>query len=193
MKEYKIALMGARGVGKSAIIQQLVEGTFVYGVRYDRVDRYRKSFMYNNDECMLDLTDPLGVGEVVFAEYEDRFPPIKECHIKNNEGFVLVYSVMDHSTLEYIKTIRDKIVSIKGTEKVPIVVVENKNDADALWCNADTSMAYRLVTELPYCRFTDTSAMNHDEIQGIFYCCLKCIEEVRAEKKKIKIGKCNVL
>ena len=42
------------------------------------------------------------------------------------QGFVVVYSLTNHQTFQDIKTMRDQIVRVKGTDRVPILLVGNK-------------------------------------------------------------------
>ncbi|KAK6035651.1 Ras family protein [Cooperia oncophora] len=44
------------------------------------------------------------------------------------QGFVVVYSITSQQTFHDIKTMREQIVRVKGTEQVPILLVGNKCD-----------------------------------------------------------------
>ena len=50
--------------------------------------------------------------------------------MQNGQGFVVCYSLTNHQTFQDIKTMKDQIVRVKGTDKVPILLVANKVDLE---------------------------------------------------------------
>ena len=55
---------------------------------------------------------------------------MRDLYIKNGQGFVVVYSLTNHQTFQDIKTMRDQIVRVKGSDRVPILLVGNKVDLE---------------------------------------------------------------
>jgi len=49
-------------------------------------------------------------------------------YMKNGQGFVLAYSIIAQSTFNDLPDLRDQILRVKDTDKVPMVVVGNKCD-----------------------------------------------------------------
>jgi len=48
--------------------------------------------------------------------------------MKNGQGFVLAYSIIAQSTFNDLPDLREQILRVKDTDKVPMVVVGNKCD-----------------------------------------------------------------
>lgn len=60
----------------------------------------------------------------------EQFASMRDLYIKNGQGFVVVYSLTNHQTFQDIKTMRELITRVKGTERVPILLVANKVDME---------------------------------------------------------------
>ena len=68
----------------------------------------------DNMPCVLEILDTAGT---------EQFASMRDLYIKNGQGFVVVYSVTNHQTFLDIKTMRDQIVRVKGSERVPVLLV----------------------------------------------------------------------
>ncbi len=117
--DYKIVVLGAGGVGKSALTVQFVQNMFIESYDPTIEDSYRKSCDVDGRACMLEILDTAGV---------EQFTAMRELYIKNGQGFVLVYSVTDESSLKELTELREQVMRIKGNPSVPIVLVGNKAD-----------------------------------------------------------------
>src|SRR5699024_1795259 len=60
----------------------------------------------------------------------EQFTAMRELYIKNGEGFILVYSITDESSLKELQQLRDQITRIKDNPNVPMVLVANKCDLE---------------------------------------------------------------
>lgn len=121
MREYKLAILGAGGVGKSALTSQYVQGVFLEEYDPTIEDSYRKQTVIDDRNYSLEILDTAGI---------EQFTAMRELYIRNSEGFVLVYSVTDRNSFEELKTLRDQVVRLKDNFSVPIVLVGNKADLD---------------------------------------------------------------
>ncbi|KAK0399685.1 hypothetical protein QR680_003162 [Steinernema hermaphroditum] len=119
MKEYKIVVVGNGGVGKSALTVQFVQGFFVENYDATIEDSYRKQVTIDGEQCRLEILDTAGT---------EQFTGMRDLYIKNGQGFVLVYSVNDSSSFRDLCNLRDMIFKVKGSARVPMIVVGNKND-----------------------------------------------------------------
>jgi Ras-related protein Rap-1B len=117
--DYKIVVLGAGGVGKSALTVQFVQNMFIESYDPTIEDSYRKSCDVDGRACMLEILDTAGV---------EQFTAMRELYIKNGQGFVLVYSVTDEASLKELTELREQVLRIKGHPSVPIVLVGNKAD-----------------------------------------------------------------
>lgn len=115
-------MLGAARVGKSALIERFLYGTFS--------PKYRRTVeqMHHVDlpapsaslpRLSLDILDTSGAFE---------FPAMRALSINSADAFVLVYDVTDLSSFEAVTTLREEIRTAKVDRQVPIVVVGNKTD-----------------------------------------------------------------
>ncbi|CAJ0936148.1 unnamed protein product, partial [Mesorhabditis belari] len=98
---------------------QFVSGSFLE--KYDPTieDFYRKEIEVDGQPCVLEILDTAGT---------EQFASMRDLYIKNGQGFVVVYSITSQQTFHDIKTMREQIIRVKGTEQVPILLVGNKCD-----------------------------------------------------------------
>jgi len=121
MKEFKVVVLGSGGVGKSALTVQFVTGTFAE--KYDPTieDFYRKEIEVDQVPSILEILDTAGT---------EQFASMRDLYIKNGQGFILVYSLVNQQSFQDIQPMREQICRLKGTDKVPIVLVGNKVDIE---------------------------------------------------------------
>ncbi|KAK6619406.1 hypothetical protein RUM43_012163 [Polyplax serrata] len=72
----------------------------------------------------------IGLGTTVNLGGTEQFASMRDLYIKNGQGFVVVYSLTNHQTFQDIKTMKELITRVKGTERVPILLVANKVDLE---------------------------------------------------------------
>ena len=82
------------------------------------------------------------------------------------QGFVVVYSLTNHQTFQDIKTMRDQIVRVKGTDRVPILLVGNKVDLESQR-EVSTVEAMALAQQWS-CPFVEASAKNRMNVNEVF-------------------------
>ena len=59
--------------------------------------------------CVLEILDTAGT---------EQFASMRDLYIKNGQGFVVCYSITNHQTFQDIKTMKEQIVRVKGTDRV---------------------------------------------------------------------------
>ncbi|KAK6311109.1 hypothetical protein J4Q44_G00191640 [Coregonus suidteri] len=121
MREYKVVVLGSGGVGKSALTVQFVTGSFIE--KYDPTieDFYRKEIEVDSSPSVLEILDTAGT---------EQFASMRDLYIKNGQGFILVYSLVNQQSFQDIKALRDQIIRVKRYERVPMVLVGNKVDLE---------------------------------------------------------------
>jgi len=119
MREYKVVVLGSGGVGKSALTVKFVSGAFVE--KYDPTieDFYRKEIEVDGAPSVLEILDTAGT---------EQFASMRDLYIKNGQGFIVVYSITSLQTFQDIKTMKEQIARVKGTDRVPMLLVGNKSD-----------------------------------------------------------------
>jgi len=119
LRSRKIALVGSRSVGKSALTVQYVDGHFVDSYYPTIENTFEKTITYNGEKFLTEIVDTAG---------QDEYSILQSKHFIGIHGYLLVYSVASRHSFEMITNIRDKINNTLGSEKVPMVVIGNKAD-----------------------------------------------------------------
>jgi len=173
-KEYKVVVMGAGGVGKSAITVQFTTNTFVK--KYDPTieESYRKQIDVDDDVAVLEIMDTAGT---------EQFTTTRDLYMKNGHGFVLVYSIVTASTIQDLPSLKDRIYKVKDKTNVPIVLVGNKCDLEdrrEVTKDQGQDMANSFG---PSCSFFESSAKNKTNIDEVFVQVVRLINEFDPPKK----------
>jgi len=122
---YKVVIMGGGGVGKSCLTFRVVHDSFVE--KYDPTieDSYRKdNFPVDGEHVSIEILDTAG---------QDSFGNMRDLYYKSGDGFLMVYSITDTSSLEDVKdryqSLLDATSSTPQTCK-PVLFIGNKCDLD---------------------------------------------------------------
>ncbi|OBA24504.1 ras-domain-containing protein [Metschnikowia bicuspidata var. bicuspidata NRRL YB-4993] len=180
MRDYKIVVLGAGGVGKSSITVQFVQGVYVESYDPTIEDSYRKQIEVDGRACDLEILDTAGVAQ---------FTAMRELYIKSGKGFLLVYSVTDENSLQELLALREQVLRIKDSENVPMVLIGNKCDLDedrviSIDDGMNVSQQWGLVP------FYETSAMYKTNVDEAFVDVVRQVmrkdAQASAEKKQQK-------
>lgn len=118
----RIVIMGAAGVGKTAIVEQFLYERFPLDHVPTVEEMHCNVYDVSGSTLTLDLLDTSGSFE---------FPAMRRLAIKTADAFILVYSIDDMESFSYVSSVRELIMEIRqGDEKIPIVVVGNKCDLE---------------------------------------------------------------
>ncbi|TRZ08174.1 hypothetical protein HGM15179_018933, partial [Zosterops borbonicus] len=145
------------GVGKSALTVQFVTGTFIE--KYDPTieDFYRKEIEVDSSPSVLEILDTAGT---------EQFASMRDLYIKNGQGFILVYSLVNQQSFQDIKPMRDQIVRVKRYEKIPLILVGNKVDLESE--REVLSAEGRALAQEWGCPFMETSAKSKTMVDELF-------------------------
>ncbi|XP_071527816.1 uncharacterized protein [Panulirus ornatus] len=116
----KVAVFGADGVGKSALIVRLLTGRFIgeYDPTMEAVYSYQ--FPLPGHDLPLQVMDTAGKVEVV-EEGRER-------QVAWGEGFLLVFSLVSHASFLALARLRRVILELTPGSPRPMVLVGNKAD-----------------------------------------------------------------
>ncbi|MED6276122.1 Ras- protein Rap-2a [Characodon lateralis] len=157
MREYKVVVLGSGGVGKSALTVQFVTGSFIE--KYDPTieDFYRKEIEVDSSPSVLEILDTAGT---------EQFASMRDLYIKNGQGFILVYSLVNQQSFQDIKPMRDQIIRVKRYERVPMILVGNKVDLEGE--REVSSGEGKALAQDWSCPFMETSAKNKTSVDELF-------------------------
>merc|ERR1711924_427368 len=99
--EYRIVVVGAGGVGKSALTVRFIQGNFVE--KYDPTieDSYRKQVAVDGEAVLLDIMDTAG---------QEEYSALRDQYMKTGQGFILAYSITSGISFETAHKLRMQIL-----------------------------------------------------------------------------------
>jgi len=109
--EYKLAVMGGGGVGKSALTIRLCIDNFLDTYDPTIEDTYRKETIIDNHAAVLDIVDTAG---------QEEFISLRDQWIHDGQGFLLVYNITCRSTFEEVSALHQAILRAKDKNHVPM-------------------------------------------------------------------------
>ncbi|KAM4052781.1 GTPase KRas-like [Anomaloglossus baeobatrachus] len=172
MTLYKIAVVGAVGVGKSALTIQFISSHFIEEYLPTIEDLYQKQCVIDHEVCVLEILDTAGAEE---------FIAMRDQYMQNGEGFLCVFDINDRKSYEEAIRYINQIHHIKNSQDVPMVLVGNKCDLPL--CKVDKELVLVLVEheDVP---FIETSAATRQGVKDAFS---TLVREIRKRKEKINI------
>lgn len=115
----KVAVLGARNVGKTSLTVRFVESHFVESYYPTIENEFTKIIRFRKHNYTLEILDTAG---------QDEFSLLNMQSLIGVKGIVLCYSVTNRNSFEMISVIWDKLVDQLGKDNLPVVVVANKID-----------------------------------------------------------------
>src|SRR3990167_4523131 len=120
--EIKLVVVGAGGVGKSAITVYYVQRYFIEEYDPTIEDAYRKQIILDEVTFVVDILDTAG---------EEEYSAMRDQYMRSGEGFIVVYPITDKSSIEELATYIDQILRVKDVDNVPMVIIGNKCDLES--------------------------------------------------------------
>ncbi|CAH2220682.1 GTPase NRas [Pelobates cultripes] len=170
MTEYKLVVVGAGGVGKSALTIQLIQNHFVDEYDPTIEDSYRKQVVIDGETCLLDILDTAG---------QEEYSAMRDQYMRTGEGFLCVFAINNSKSFADISIYREQIKRVKDSDDVPMVLVGNKCDLPTR--TVDTKQAQELARSygIP---FIETSAKTRQGVEDAFYTLVREIHQYRMKK-----------
>lgn len=121
---YRLLVMGASRVGKTAMISQFLYDQFVPQYKPTVEEMYRGEFDLGPEKKLsLNIEDTSGT-------FAWDFPAMVEVSLSAADAVLLVFSLEDPESLEQVGHLRDLVMKSRGPD-MPLVVAGNKTDLEA--------------------------------------------------------------
>ena len=116
---YKVVVVGSSGVGKTAIVQRLIDNSFISDTQ-STVGVEFKSFQVESDGfvCKLSIWDTAG---------QEKFRSVSKAYFRNAVGAVLVFALDDIDSFHELNTWINDLTSL-AAPNAAILLVGNKAD-----------------------------------------------------------------
>lgn len=153
---YKVLLLGAPGVGKSALAR--IFGGIEDGPEAEAAGHtYDRSITVDGEEASLMVYD-------IWEQDGGCWLP-GHC-MAMGDAYVIVYSITDKGSFEKASELRVQLRRARQTDNVPIILVGNKSDlVRSREVSVDEGRACAVVFD---CKFIETSAALHHNVQALF-------------------------
>ncbi|OTA98246.1 hypothetical protein M426DRAFT_117234 [Hypoxylon sp. CI-4A] len=154
---YKILVLGCKGVGKTALIARFRYGVFI------------PSNLLNGS-CSISLLRELDIPcriEIIDTPGTDSPDALTSRNIKEADGFIIAYSIMDSTTARSLHALHDRIREVKGSHWLSdrCVIVGTKSDLavgpEQSHAGAATAMNFE-------CPFFECSAKTGEHVRDCF-------------------------
>lgn len=154
---YKIALLGAGGVGKSDLTLRFTQNKYIEDYDPTIEDQYTKTFELDGRAVKLEILDTAGQPE---------FSHLTDYYLQQREAFVLVYSIADSESFQIVKEYAEKI-KIQLSGQAPVVIVGNKKDLE------DERQVFEgleeILKDFKYVTWFETSAKLNENVNEAFF------------------------
>ena len=108
----------------------------------------------------------LEILEILDTAGTEQFASMRDLYIKNGQGFLLIYSLLNRQTFTDLKPMRDQILRVKNADSVPLILVGNKSDMfDEREVSANEA---KLLAEEWGCPHFETSAKSNTNVDEVF-------------------------
>ena len=176
MKKIKIILLGNSAVGKTSIINQLIDHSFLEECTGSySPNRYMKNIQLENKIFDLEIWDTVGKNKFLQSNY---------LFMKNTNICLLIYDVTNGNTFHELNSWYNFMNEINKDLNVNFFVIANKSD---LYEDQDISKeeGERYAKSIN-ASFYETSATDHECIEYLFYDIIKKYENIIKRKATIK-------
>lgn len=170
MTEYKLVVVGAGGVGKSALTIQLIQNHFVEEYDPTIEDSYRKQVVIDGETCLLDILDTAG---------QEEYSAMRDQYMRTGEGFLLVFALNNSKSLEDIETYREQIKRVKDSDNVPMILVGNKSDLQSR--TVDPKFGADIAERRYGVPYVETSAKTRAGVEDAFF---QLVREIRVAREQ---------
>ena len=178
IKKRKILVLGAPGVGKSAIISRFMDDVFYDYYNPSLQASYKKIINFNNQTIELEIVDLEGQNEQTIISYY-RFS-------YGISGYILSYSIENRQSFELVKIINNKLNCNFGRQDIPKLLIANKSD---LVNKREISVEVgKFMAKELNCPFLECSARSNDNINRVFHTMLVEIDKFENDFDPRKIS-----
>ena len=154
---YKFIIIGASGVGKTALLKRLVEDSFssdsqsTIGVEFDST-----VIEVDNQQIKLQIWDTAG---------QERFHSIAKAYFRNAVGVILVFDLSERKTFDQVNMWLNEVHSLCDPNAICILVGNKSDLVDSRIISVSEAETYAQRRNLTY---LETSALSGENVRNAF-------------------------
>jgi len=167
MDNWRIAVLGDGGVGKTALAVQFTLNCFVETYDPTIEDAYRKQLVVDNRMCFVEVIDTAG---------QEEYATLRDQWVREGQAFVLTYSVASRATFDRLEVFRQSMLRVKRYKPIFILVV---NKCDKTY-EREVSKEEGLALARSFrCEFMETSAKTAQNVERLFTSLIRALRNTR--------------
>ncbi|KAJ3440625.1 ras-like protein [Anaeramoeba flamelloides] len=172
----EIVVVGDGGVGKSCLTLRFVCDEFREEYNPTLEEAFRTQTVIDKKACQIDIVDTAG---------QEEFQVLRDTHLTVGDGFLIVYSITNQNSFQFVSKLRGQIHRARSSEDVPFVLVGNKSDLEDSR-DVSTEDGKQLAKDWGNVKFFETSAKTGKNTKEAFQECVKEIRKHRQPKNEKK-------
>ncbi|KZW02060.1 hypothetical protein EXIGLDRAFT_665807 [Exidia glandulosa HHB12029] len=175
MDQWRIAVLGDGGVGKTALAVQFTMNCFVETYDPTIEDAYRKQLLVDNKMCFVEVIDTAG---------QEEYSTLRDQWVREGQGFILVYSIASRSTFDRLETFRQNMLRIKRGRPIFMLV---GNKADKGYEREVSKEEGASLARSFGCDFLETSAKTAQNVDKLFTDLVRLLRMTREQDPQSKL------
>ncbi|KAK1232588.1 hypothetical protein PQX77_004256 [Marasmius sp. AFHP31] len=174
MDNWRVAVLGDGGVGKTALAVQFTLNCFVGKNTYDPTieDAYRKQLIVDNRMCFVEVIDTAG---------QEEYATLRDQWVREGQGFILVYSIASRSTFDRLEIFRQSMRRVKRGDPIFMLV---GNKCDKTYEREVSKEEGAALARQFGCEFIETSAKTAQNVERLFTNLVRALRQT----KNIEVG-----
>ncbi|KIL71027.1 hypothetical protein M378DRAFT_66237 [Amanita muscaria Koide BX008] len=192
MDNWRVAVLGDGGVGKTALAVQFTLNCFTYDPTIE--DAYRKQLVVDNRMCFVEVIDTAG---------QEEYATLRDQWVREGQGFILVYSIASRATFNRLEGFRQSMRRVKRGDPIFMLV---GNKCDKVQEREVSKEEGAALARQFGCEFLETSAKTSQNVERVFTNLVRALRQTKSieagpsppikppKKEKGKgLGKCVIM
>jgi GTPase KRas protein len=156
-KDFKMVVVGAGVVDKSALVIQFLQSQFINRCDLTMEDICRKSTTIDGIPAVVEVSDTTGLEEYI---------TMREQYMRMSEGFVLVYSITSRESFANIFDLYEETSRVRKTKAWPRVLVANHCERESE--RQSSGREGKLTAKQFDCPFLEASSTTRVNVDNVF-------------------------
>ncbi|PFH49232.1 hypothetical protein AMATHDRAFT_148105 [Amanita thiersii Skay4041] len=166
MDNWRVAVLGDGGVGKTALAVQFTLNCFTYDPTIE--DAYRKQLVVDNRMCFVEVIDTAG---------QEEYATLRDQWVREGQGFILVYSIASRATFNRLEGFRQSMRRVKRGDPI-FMLVGNKSDKVQ---EREVSREEGAALARQFnCEFIETSAKTAQNVERVFTSLVRALRQTKS-------------